>query len=205
MPSSFTGGDQFETPQAGVSSTTRKAGVLRVTIPALYPWSTLVFLFFWLILWTIVGVAALVSLLVKLMGGDRDGSTLFLAVWLVFWVVGEVYAVRMLFWGLFGREYIIVSLTGLEHRKTCLGMSRSRSYQVSSISRFRTARAVSNKVRSEADDDPVPDSSSISFDYGSKSVIMASGMDDAEATRIVEEIRRFNSLLKPREQGRALP
>lgn len=205
MPSSSTRGDQFETPHAGVSSMTREAGVLRVSIPALYPWSALLFLFFWLVIWSVAGLATLVSLLVKALNGDGAGSTLFLAAWCVLWLFGEIFAVRMLFWGLFGREDIIVGLTGLEHRKTCLGISRSKLYEISSISRFRTAPAVSHKLRSEGDDDPPPDSSSISFDYGAKSVIMASGMDDAEATRIVEEIRRFNRRLRPREDDRSLP
>ena len=196
---------EFETPHGGVSTISREAGVLRITVPALVPGATLVFVAFWLILWSVAGLVALSSLLGKLVGGYGagpslvNGSSLFLAVWCVLWVFGEVYATKYVFWGLFGREDIIVSQSGLEHRKTCLGISRSKSYQVSIISRFRTAPAVSNKLRGEGDDNPVPDASSISFDYGSKSVIMASGMDDAEATRIVEEVRRFNSLLKPRE------
>lgn len=196
---------EFEPPHSGVSAITHEGGALRVTVPALVPWTTLVFVIVWLIAWTAGGVFAYSSLIHGLQGASSSfhrisASTIFLAAWCVGWIFGEVYAVKYLAWGLFGREHIIVGLTGLEHRTTCLGMSRSKSYQLSSISRFRTAPAVSNKVRGKDDDDPVPDASSISFDYGSKSVIMAKGMDDAEATRIVEEIQRFNGLLKPRDR-----
>jgi hypothetical protein len=207
MRSRSTSGGGFETPYPGVSSMTREAGVLRVTLPALYPWSSLVFLIFWLILWTAAGVAFFLILIAMLIGPEGVGfSTFILGAWCALWVLAEVLAIKALFWGLFGKEHIIVGPTVLEHRKTCLGMSRSKSYRLSGISRFRTAPAVSNKVRvGRRRRAPVPDSSSISFDYGSKSVVMASGMDDAEATRIVEEIRRFNSLLRPREQDRVLP
>ena len=188
---------------------TREAGLLRVTIPALYPWSSLVFLSFWLIGWTAAGAAFFLALIAMLIRPDGVGlDTFFLGAWCALWVLAEVLAIKALFWGLFGKEHIIVGLTALEHRTTCLGISRSKSYRLSSISRFRTAPAVSHKLRvgiGRRRRAPVPDSSSISFDYGSKSVIMASGMDDAEATRIVEEIRRFNSLLRPREQDRVLP
>jgi hypothetical protein len=207
MRSRSSSGDGFETPYPGVSSMTSEAGVLRVTIPALYPWSSLAFLIFWLIGWTAAGGAFFLVLIAMLIRPDGVGlGTFFLGAWCALWVFAEVMAIKALFWGLFGKEHIIVGLTALEHRKTCLGMSRSKSYRLSSIARFRTAPAVSNKVRvGRRRRAVVPDSSSISFDYGSQSVIMASGMDDAEATRIVEEIQRFNTLLRPREKDRALP
>jgi hypothetical protein len=186
---------------------TSGAGVLRITIPALYPWSSLVFLVFWLVLWMAACVGFFLILIAMVIGPNKVAlGTFLLGAWCALWVFAGVLAIKALFWGLFGKEHIIVGLTGLEHRKTCLGMSRSKSYRLSRISRFRTAPAVSNKLRvGRSRRTLVLDSSSISFDYGAKSVVMASGMDDAEATRIVEEIRRFNSLLRSREQSHALP
>jgi hypothetical protein len=90
---------------------------MRITVPAQRSWWPLVFLPFWLTLWTFGGFAAIGALIF-------GGGSWFLGLWLLGWAAGWVMAFSWWWWMLTGREIITIDGVRLKHAWKARGYQR---------------------------------------------------------------------------------
>ena len=152
---------------------------LNITIPqakGMARWTQCGFLLAWIGGWALGEAFALWTLMVTFRGG-RSGEGLpqfaavFLIVWLAMWTFGGLMAGLQVIRLLFGREEITASTTELTIHSRPIG--RPRQY-------------IAHEVKDLRDDDAT---SSIEFDYGSKTVRFGSGLEEVERKQIVELLR----------------
>jgi hypothetical protein len=148
----------------------------------------LVFLPIWLVAW-LLAESFVAGTFLKGPGG-QGGATAFLAVWLTMWTLGGLFAAASWCWMVFGQERLVVGSGRFVHSYELFGLRLPREYDVQSI---RNLRAAPNDfVRGRASFAlPVvgANSGAIAFDYGSKTVFLGSGLDEAEGRMIVQHIR----------------
>jgi hypothetical protein len=161
---------------------------LAITIPARPNRFMLVFVGVWLVGWA---AGEWVVLRKVATAQTLDYATLFLIVWLAGWTVGGVVAARSWLWSAFGKERIVLGPATLSMKRDVLGMGRERRYDLPLISNLRTVPVVSSgRVRSAR----TPERSgtgraNVAFDYGPGTVYFGGGLDEAEASFIVERLK----------------
>jgi hypothetical protein len=108
---------------------------LVVTFRPRRSWGELLFLGFWLTLWTFGGLAALYGL-----AGAGWGGRLFLLLWLCGWAFGEAFVASQIAWQLAGREFLTVTPNQLEVCKQVGRVARRRRVHVLAIDDVRAER-----------------------------------------------------------------
>lgn len=152
-----------------------------IRIPARKFWFGLVFLCFWLTLWTLGGIAAVTALFTT--------PEPFIAVWLVFWAVGWVFAVSTILWQFTGSEVIRVDSGQLVHGWRMTGFSRERAYPLSQVRHMRiNATTPFTFGRGWGSPFMTQRMGCIAFDYGAATIRMGQGIDEAEGRMIVERL-----------------
>ena len=162
----------------------------RIVLPSRKVWYVLAFLGFWLSGWTCGEVSALTTLL---SGRATGGPTPFLLFWLVGWTVGGAMALFTFLWQLAGSETLEISGDGLAVWHSLFGLHLPpKVYAAHHI----------HDLRVPVLDAPPPfgvartrfvwglGPGAVAFDYGAKTIRIASGADEAEAKLIVAAIRQ---------------
>jgi hypothetical protein len=98
-------------------------------------WGGLVFLSFWLVGWTIGGIAAFTQLAV-----GSWGVRMFMLLWLCGWAFGEGAVVLAIAWELRGRELLIVTPERLEVRRQIGRFARTKLYDAALVRNVEAAR-----------------------------------------------------------------
>jgi len=145
------------------------------------------FLIAWLGGWAFGEVSASGELL---RNGDKT-PTAFLTFWLAGWTLGGAFAASAVIWQLAGREVISVSSNTLLHRAEAFGLGWSRSYKASEVRNFRSTEYASNSFTNQrAWLPPVTGAGfgPVAFDYGARTIRMASSLEEAEAKMLVREL-----------------
>lgn len=166
----------------------------RIRVPPRRNVLILLFLPFWLFLWTMGGIAAL--------GHFLQTFDPFIGAWLCAWSVAWLFAAAAIAWTIWGAELIGVSGGDLEIGHSLLGWTRSRRYRGRDIghlsaadapffSRFQFTVPFVMRTRTAA----------IKFSYGGRTVYAAQGLDEAEGRMIVERLLRH----LPNDAGTARP
>ena len=182
-------------PGAGRATLQQANGALTISIPIKFSGYIIPFMMAWLVGWAFGEYSALSHLLFD-SPGPQIGGRLFLMVWLIGWTIAGPYALWSTLWMVFGREHITVGLSQLEHRRQIFGLFyRHRGYLLDQISKIRIAPAVANKLRGRYQT-PLPDASSVTFDYGRSTIVLTPGIDEAEANYIVNEMCKFSPHLR---------
>ena len=107
----------------------------RVRIPARRNLFVILFLSAWLGGWYFGAASALR----QLASAAGDGQPGFLYFWLAGWTLGGLFAVAVLAWTLFGVEIIELRHDALAHRRSILGLGRTRSYDLGAVKDLRLA------------------------------------------------------------------
>lgn len=155
----------------------------RIRVPARRNLFALTFLPFWLLLWTIGGIAAIGEF-------ARTGDS-FLAVWLCGWAVGWIAAAGIVSWMIWGAELLRVSGGDLEIGESLFGWARMRRYRGDDVrglaahgspffAQFQFALPFVMRPRS----------GSVKFHYGARTIYAAQGLDEAEGEMIVAHLLR---------------
>lgn len=165
-------------PRAVVSTT---ATGLEITIPARRNWLLMIFLAFWLAMWTSGGLGAGVEMM---RDGDPAGRA-FLAVWILFWLAGEMFALLILGWSLAGKEIVRFTPNHLEIRRAVGPIGFSRHYGRKDVRNLRVANSSFNPF------DPRfafqfwgLGGGILAFDYGSATVRFANSIEESEAAEL---------------------
>lgn len=174
---------------------------LRITIPASPAFFTTAFIGLWLIGWAVGEVMVARQLLFGVPGRDIPiAGGLFMLAWLALWTLGGALAFATLLWNLTGKEIIELTGTTLKQRKQIPVFSRSKEYAVANITRLRPA-PLPNMPFWFRQQNMFPlnfKDGTISFDYGRDTHHLASGLDEADAQFVIEEMcKRVKSLCPP--------
>ncbi len=181
-------------PGSGRAEIENVDGVLEIAVPVKARGFVIPFMIFWLTMWAIGEYTVSAQFVEKIQTAPLAGNV-FTLVWLCLWTIAGPYALYQTLWLAFGTELMSLSLSQLEHSRKVLGITfRKRIYLVKDITKLRTAPAVAHKLRGKYER-PLPDASSIAFDYGRSSIIMASGIDEAEADYIRSEMVKYSRSL----------
>jgi hypothetical protein len=103
---------------------------MRIIVPAQRHWWPLVFLPFWLTLWTIGGIVTIGALIF-------GNASAFLVLWLVGWAAGWAMAFSWWWWMLTGREVITIDGMRLKHAWKARGYQRSTRHDIGSMRDLR--------------------------------------------------------------------
>lgn len=137
-------------------------------------WGEIVFLVFWLTVWTAVGLGTL-----SYVGGSESDERVFSIVWLCGWAVGECAVFGVLAWPFFGRELLTVTTEALELRKELGRFSRTRRYETALVRTVEAAQVPGN------DEDRRPRSDfGLVLAYREETVRVGEGMGAREAEEV---------------------
>ena len=166
-------------------SVRRVDGVEEVATPARRSWFLLLFLGFWLALWTIAGVVALYQV--------AQEFDLFLVFWLGGWALGWLFAASVVAWQINGREILRVIGGDLQVEHSAVGLKKSWWFR-------------GDEVRDlQASDQPVFPFGwgmfdapfmfwrrwgAVRFRYGARTVYLGPALDSAEGQLIVDVLQK---------------
>lgn len=161
---------------------------LRITIPARTYLFTTVITVIWFPFW-IFGAMVVPY---KLVTEPLSFGTTYLAFWLTLWMLGGAWALNVLLWNLAGREIIDLGATTLRRRKQIPLFSRSREYAVASIAGLRLAPPRTYRYYYQQDMSFLnfDDAGAIAFDYGRDTHRLGSGLEQADAHYVIQEMRK---------------
>jgi hypothetical protein len=169
---------------------------MRITIPARTPIFMTLFMAFWLAGWAVGEIMVSRQLLFGEMNGNAAGS-LFMTAWLAAWTLGGAWAATLLLWNLAGKEVIELNSTMLRRRKQVPVFGRSREYAVANIANLRAAAAQPSFPWNYQSSFSFLSfgEGTISFDYGRDTHHLGTGLDEADARYVIDEMcKRVKSL-----------
>ena len=159
---------------------------LLISIPSRRNIFLVLFLCLWLVGWGFGEIAACR----ELFDPQKNTADLFLAVWLTGWTLGGGAALYILSWMLAGREVVALRPDALVNRRILWGFDRAREYDLPQVKNLRVAPLVWNPSDwNGALQFWGIGGGPIAFDYGAKTIRIASGIDEAEARLIVNELK----------------
>jgi hypothetical protein len=181
-------------PPPGRRSTSRQTSDgLEICIPAKRNVFLLLFLSAWLVGWSFGEVMVLRELLF----GEGDAPDLFLAVWLTMWSLGGGFAIYAWLRMLAGRELVRLGGGVLAIRNEVLGVGRTKEYDLVHVKNLRVEPiALFSMDMSGALRFWGVGGGPLAFDYGSKTVRLAAGLNDAEVRQVIQDLRDHHPLLE---------
>lgn len=161
-------------------SVTQDGGYTRIEVPARRPFFIILFLTFWLCLWTVGGLAALAGLFDGT--GDAAGN-LFSAIWLCVWAFGWIYTAISLAWMGFGTDTLWIGSSQIGRKLSVGALSKSYEYDVTHAKRtwFKKQPIGSTSAAPWS-------GNSVVMSYGGKQVKFANGVDETEAQIILDTL-----------------
>jgi hypothetical protein len=156
-----------------------------INIPAAKNWFLILFVGFWLCGWAF-GEFSVIHILAT--GKTPGGASLFMFGWLGAWTVGGSVAIWFWLWSLAGHEIVSLTPTSLAVRRDILGFGRSREYDLPSVKNVRIDNTALNS-RYIQGFSLMPEGGTIAFDYGAKTFRFGGGVDEAEASQLIERLK----------------
>lgn len=156
----------------------------QIVIPAGRNWFVLLFLPFWLVMWTAGGVAAMT----QAASGEDTG---FLLVWLAFWAVGWLFAATWFAWQLAGREVLSIDGGALTHAWSIFSMGRTKRYDLKHVADLAAITPPFPYGMMRVSYPPFfpVRSGPLKWNYGAATIYAAGGLTEAEAKMIAERLR----------------
>jgi hypothetical protein len=163
-------------------------------IPVRRNWVVVFVVPVWLTLWItgIVGAAGQVTT-----GRARGGEAGFFEVSLAVAMVAGATVVYGWLWNAIGREVVGVRSGVLAIRRDVAGLGFSREYSLSDVRRLRVSVPPSNAGRWSSPIRFGREPGVIAFDHGARTVRFAEGLDEAEASLVLEEMGLRDGIQRP--------
>ncbi|HEX4738556.1 MAG TPA: hypothetical protein VH331_13450 [Allosphingosinicella sp.] len=174
----------YEEPQGPRFRVAVENGREEIRVPAQRSWPLLLFLIFWLAMWTVGGCVAIYQLITT--------HELFLALWLCAWAVGWVFAAGTIAWMIAGAEILNVSAGDLEIGWRVLRFGRTRRYRGTVIRALSPASGneLFRRFQFNLPFLTALKSGAMKFDYGARTIYCCGGLDEAEGRLIVDLVRK---------------
>lgn len=183
-----------EQSSTGRSAITKAADSLLIEIPAQRSWLVVGFLAFWLAFWVLGESLAIMTLFSN--SSDNSGGWLVVIVWGIFWTIGGLYALVALLWQVVGKEKILVTPNTLSIGKYIFNLNRSKQYNIAQIKKLQTNPLPTDDIFAMNQRHNIVGlkGGTLQFQYGKKTIKFAGSISDAEARRILEELRSCQHL-----------
>lgn len=192
-------------PQAKVFNTT--AG-LKIEIPSKKNWFIIVFLTAWLGGWLLGELFALSSVfgniyssifsVIDQYNGEDKGfiaiESFFILFWLIGWSIGGFFAIRVWLWMIVGKEILTFEMNELKVENKGTFFITPKTYDLSKVKDFQL-NPVSNNNFSGYNLGNIwsfRNDGVLKFDYGFKTIRIASGIDEAEGKYLLDIIKSRN-------------
>ena len=148
-------------------------------------WFVLLFVGFWLTMWTIGGLAAMTQAAID------PSARGFLLVWLVFWAIGWLWAASTVGWQIAGRSMVTVETGALVTRWQMPLVGRTKRYDAGQVRHLRAATlawpfAGFGRMSRAAYPPWFGNPGSVQFDYGARTIRALPGLDEAEGRMVAE-------------------
>jgi hypothetical protein len=161
---------------------------LVITIPTKKNVFIIGFFCVWLLFWLLGETMVSGSIL----GGNQQSFGPFGIFWLCGWTIGGAFAISVLIWNLFGKEIITFSMGAMTIQRKGSVFYKAKTYDLNEAHNFKIDpvpqmdyfnrnRSVNNVFN--------PNTGTIKFDYGMKTIRFAEYMDEAEAFYILDVLR----------------
>lgn len=140
----------------------------------------------WLAVWGVLEV----SEVRRFISGAPPEASLFATVWLLIWTIGGVLPIYIWLWVAFGEEILALRAGVLTVRSDLLGVGKTREYDVSHVKNLRVSPQPSDpfgwgaKMRLRGSG-----AGTIAFDYGAKTFRFGAGLEEAEASQIIDALK----------------
>jgi hypothetical protein len=173
---------ELPTAKASVSDT---PGGLVIKIPARRSWVLILFVGLWLCGW-VAGGSYQIYLLTS--GKTQESGILSILGWLGMWTILGCSAIFFWIWIVAGHEIVTLTPTYLSIRREILGFGWSANYDLVSVKNLLVNRAPNSSWTGGSR----PRSmfgGSIAFDYVSKTLRFGGGLDEAEASHLIELLK----------------
>ncbi len=156
---------------------------IRIVIPSRRSVVQMLFVPIWLAAWSYGEVMAFNNLL--------RGFEGFVAVWFCAWTMGGIFAVAGLCWQLAGQEIFDVSERALWIRRRVFGFTvYTRKYALAHVEALRISPEYADAPGWNPSRKPSSwNGGPLAFDYGAATIRFGSGIDEAEAKDVLDEIR----------------
>jgi hypothetical protein len=161
---------------------------IEVSIPSKKNWFVIVFLLFWLGGWLMGEISVGKDILEG--GKNQQGFMIF---WLAGWTVGGAFAITTWLWNVAGKEILHFSQSAMTYTRAIGKLKISHEYDLAHIKDLRVTPIPSGFFGQRNNFEMLGlRGGPISFDYGAKTLRIGAGVDEAEAKKIVEEIKRIH-------------
>ena len=162
-----------------------------ITIPTQKNWLIIIFLGFWLLMWS-VGIIAIVF------SGATEGANdtmpgAVILIMLCFWAAVMIIPIRIFLWNVIGKEIIHIEQGVITLDKKGLLFYKTKSYDLNEARNFRAQEDTSIMMTPfgirPSGFFKMNSSGTIRFDYGLQTVRFANNMDEVEANFILQKLR----------------
>jgi hypothetical protein len=120
-------------------------------------------------------------------GKTAGGINLFMVGWLGAWTVGGAAAIYIWLWNAAGHEIVSLTPTSLTIRRDILGFGRSKEYDLPSVKNLRIVPTLG--IANFNFPTQSLTGGSMAFDYGAKTFRFGGGLDEAEASHLIELLK----------------
>jgi hypothetical protein len=165
---------------------------LSIKIPSVKNWFVIVFLTAWMGGW-FMGESSATN---EMLSADNAGIDFFMAFWLIGWTVGGLFALVVLLWSLFGQETVIIESGVFIVSRGVLNIGIfKKGYDLNSIKNLELNPESTGLDSFFGQKKKTGDffgftGGKLRFDYGLKTIRFGTGIDEAEARQLIEEIKR---------------
>lgn len=179
----------MEIPYNGRATFDEQFGHTTISTPAKKNAFIVMFLGVWLCGWTFGETSAITALLHEGNGPDD----LFMIFWLCGWTIGGAFALRTFLWLLAGKEIIKIGQGQLSVSRKYALFVKPKTYDLREAKNFRVQEEPSFAStfgnRNKSNPFNIADEGTIRFDYGMKTIKFGTGLDEAEATHILQRLK----------------
>jgi hypothetical protein len=163
----------------------------KIVIPTKKSWFLIIFCFIWLSGWSIGGIGAINSLSTEI-NYSINASQFFQ---LVIWTLSGLFTITILLWTFFGKEKIIIDKSLIIIENGLLNLKiKKKQYNFNMVKNleFNTTRSTSVYFRQgkSIGDFMGFTGGKLKFDYGMKTIMFGSNIDEAEARYLLDEIKK---------------
>lgn len=182
----------IEKPSAGRAQIRNTGNGLQISISSKKNWFMIVFLSIWLCGWAFGEISVLKTLLSST---NLHGANMFMTIWLAGWTIGGAFCIVVLGWSLGGREIISLSNGILKVERKALNIGQTKEYSLADVTNLRIAKSIN--IWDAYSNFSVGmefwgfGGGTISFDYGIRTVKFANGIDEAEASYLINEMKSY--------------
>jgi hypothetical protein len=164
-------------------------GGVEAVIPAKTNWIFVIFFSVILYGWVWGEWAISKALLFPTPEFAESGSNWFFILWLIGWTWAGLHILLAVLWNLFGRERFRVTRSDVSLRREILGFGFTKMFEPRAVVDLRAVECPDRLFGFLSPNLPWQRGGGpLAFDYGSKTISFGAGIDQSEASRVVEKI-----------------